>query len=431
MSGQAQALRATADARQPRVPGARRRDGRDGAAARRPDRAGLSADGRADRDPPARRHPRGARQGRARLPGVPARRDRSRRGPGAASPEPSRRRTSRPRSQAGTRPCDGSPSTSCSRSSSAWSSGAASAVRDAAPEIRVDADADAAVRSAIVAAIGARVGEAVDLTVDQVVAMDAIRDDLARPTPMLRLLQGDVGSGKTAVAAYALAATARAGFQGALLAPTDLLARQHLETVSALLEGVGHRGHAADRLAQGGRARRKALEAIASGQAQVVVGTHALLQDAVSFARPRARGHRRAASIRRRPARRARGEGRRAVAARPADDRDAHPADARPGPVRGPRRVRPADAAGRPGEDPDRRQATGRSRRRRGRRSARRPPLGHRTFVVVPLIEEGADDGDGAVAAESEAVRLRGLLAPAASRAWSTAGSSRPSGTPR
>ena len=69
--------------------------------------------------------------------------------------------------------------------------------------------------------------------------MAAIRDDLARPTPMLRLLQGDVGSGKTAVAAYALAATARAGLQGALLAPTDLLARQHLETVGALLEGVG------------------------------------------------------------------------------------------------------------------------------------------------------------------------------------------------
>ena len=59
--------------------------------------------------------------------------------------------------------------------------------------------------------------------------------DLARPTPMLRLLQGDVGSGKTAVAAYALAAVARAGLQGALLAPTDLLARQHLETVGALL----------------------------------------------------------------------------------------------------------------------------------------------------------------------------------------------------
>ena len=125
--------------------------------------------------------------------------------------------------------------------------------------------ADAAVRSAIVGAIGARIGEAVDLTVDQVVAMDALRDDLARPTPMLRLLQGDVGSGKTAVAAYALAATAQAGLQGALLAPTDLLARQHLETVSALLEGVGIGVTLADRLAQGGRqgqvARRRSRRA--------------------------------------------------------------------------------------------------------------------------------------------------------------------------
>ena len=83
--------------------------------------------------------------------------------------------------------------------------------------------------------------------------MTAIRADLARPTPMLRLLQGDVGSGKTAVAAYALAAAARAGLQGALLAPTDLLARQHLETVGALLDGPRHRRDAADRLAQGRR----------------------------------------------------------------------------------------------------------------------------------------------------------------------------------
>ena len=81
-------------------------------------------------------------------------------------------------------------------------------VRDAAPEIRVEVAADAAVRAAITEAIGAGVGEPIDLTVDQVVAIDAVRDDLARPTPMLRLLQGDVGSGKTAIAAYALGRTA-------------------------------------------------------------------------------------------------------------------------------------------------------------------------------------------------------------------------------
>ena len=100
---------------------------------------------------------------------------------------------------------------------------------------------------------------------------------------MLRLLQGDVGSGKTAVAAYALAAAARAGFQGALLAPTDLLARQHLETVGALLEDARHRRHAADRLAQGGRRGARPSTTSRSGQAAVVVGTHALIQESVSF----------------------------------------------------------------------------------------------------------------------------------------------------
>ena len=84
-----------------------------------------------------------------------------------------------------------------------------------------------------------KVGRPVELTFDQVAAIDAIRVDLAGVNPMLRLLQGDVGSGKTAVAAYALAAAAKAGFQGALLAPTDLLARQHRDTVGALLEGAG------------------------------------------------------------------------------------------------------------------------------------------------------------------------------------------------
>ena len=102
--------------------------------------------------------------------------------------------------------------------------------------------------------------------------MDDVRRDLAGTSPMLRLLQGDVGSGKTAVAAYALAAAARAGFQGALLAPTDLLARQHLETVGALLADLG-----IDVLLLAGSLkaaqRTRALEAIASGQASVIVGT--------------------------------------------------------------------------------------------------------------------------------------------------------------
>jgi ATP-dependent DNA helicase RecG len=143
---------------------------------------------------------------------------------------------------------------------------------------------DAELRDALRASLARRLGDGVALTADQVAAIDDIRTDLARPTPMLRLLQGDVGSGKTAVAAYALAAVARAGLQGALLAPTDLLARQHLATLGDLLEGTG----LAPTLLTGSLTadgRRKAGEAIRSGQAGVVVGTHALIQESVTFAR--------------------------------------------------------------------------------------------------------------------------------------------------
>ena len=100
---------------------------------------------------------------------------------------------------------------------------------------------------------------------------------------MLRLLQGDVGSGKTAVAAWALAAAARAGLQGALLAPTDLLARQHHRTLASLLEDA----NLPIELLTGSLAAssaRQTLELVASGMAAIVVGTHALLQDRVEFA---------------------------------------------------------------------------------------------------------------------------------------------------
>ena len=283
-------------------------------------------------------------------------------------------------------------------------------VRDAAPEIPVPPADDATVRSAIVGAIGARVGEAVELTVDQVVAMDALRDDLARPTPMLRLLQGDVGSGKTAVAAYALAATARAGLQGALLAPTDLLARQHLETVSALLEGVGI-GVTLLTGSLKADVKARSLEAIASGQALVVVGTHALLQDAVSFADLGLvvidEQHR--FGVDQRGALEAKAGGRSPhvllMTATPIPRTlgqvlyaDLDVSDLRTPPAG---RVKIRTGVKRPGD------LDGTWQKVREEAA-----LGHRTFVVVPLIEEGADDGDGAVAAESEAVRLAGLLAP-------------------
>ncbi|MFL5675794.1 MAG: ATP-dependent DNA helicase RecG [Chloroflexota bacterium] len=283
-------------------------------------------------------------------------------------------------------------------------------VRDAAPEISVDDTSDDAIRGAVVGAIGARVGEPVDFTADQITAIDAVRDELARPTPMLRLLQGDVGSGKTAVAAYALAAAAKAGFQGALLAPTDLLARQHLETVAALLEGVGL-GVTLLTGSLKADVKAKALEAIASGQAGVVVGTHALIQDAVTFANLGLvvidEQHR--FGVDQRGALEAKAGGRSPhvllMTATPIPRTlgqvlyaDLDVSDLRTPPAG---RV-PIRTGIRKSSDLD-----GTWRKVREEASA-----GHRTFVVVPLIEEGADEADGAVAAESEAVRLSALLDP-------------------
>ncbi len=114
--------------------------------------------------------------------------------------------------------------------------------------------------------------------------MSDVRTDLAGRHPMLRLLQGDVGSGKTAVAAYALAVAAGAGVQGALLAPTDLLARQHAVTLGDLLAPLG----IPVTLLTGslsGPGATTALEAIADGRAAVVVGTHALFSERVRYAR--------------------------------------------------------------------------------------------------------------------------------------------------
>ena len=150
--------------------------------------------------------------------------------------------------------------------------------------VGVSDDEDARLRDVIVAGLGRRVGRDVELTPDQAAAMSAVRGDLSRQVPMLRLLQGDVGSGKTAVAAFAMALVARSGGQAALLAPTDLLARQLADTIAALLEEAGM----SVTLLTGslsGPGRRSALEAIASGQAAIVVGTHALLQESVSYPR--------------------------------------------------------------------------------------------------------------------------------------------------
>ncbi|KGO99218.1 ATP-dependent DNA helicase RecG [Lysobacter defluvii IMMIB APB-9 = DSM 18482] len=121
------------------------------------------------------------------------------------------------------------------------------------------------------------------LTGAQARVFDELRADLACPVPMLRLVQGDVGSGKTVVAAMAALLAVAAGRQAALMAPTELLAEQHMANLAGWLEPLGVRvAWLAGKVT--GRARAAVLEQIASGQAQVVVGTHALMQEGVEFA---------------------------------------------------------------------------------------------------------------------------------------------------
>ena len=122
------------------------------------------------------------------------------------------------------------------------------------------------------------------LTGAQELAVAEVRRDLASGEQMGRLLQGDVGSGKTAVAALALADAAASGFQAALMAPTEILARQHYQRLAPMLEAAG-----VPTVLLTGRdttpERRARLAALASGQALVAIGTHALFQDAVRFDR--------------------------------------------------------------------------------------------------------------------------------------------------
>ena len=122
------------------------------------------------------------------------------------------------------------------------------------------------------------------LTGAQAQAVAEIRRDLASGKQMGRLLQGDVGSGKTAVAALALADAASSGFQSALMAPTEILARQHYEKLGPLLEAAGVASVLLTGRDTNGQ-RREKLAALASGHAQVAIGTHALFQDAVRFDR--------------------------------------------------------------------------------------------------------------------------------------------------
>jgi ATP-dependent DNA helicase RecG len=120
------------------------------------------------------------------------------------------------------------------------------------------------------------------LTGSQQMALAEIAADMARPDRMLRLLQGDVGSGKTVVALLAMARAAEAGGQSALMAPTEILARQHFATIAPLAGTAGLRA-AVLTGREKGRERAEILAGLEDGSIHFVIGTHALFQDAVQY----------------------------------------------------------------------------------------------------------------------------------------------------
>ena len=132
-----------------------------------------------------------------------------------------------------------------------------------------------------------------ELTAGQVAVCKEIESDLSQPHPMHRLLQGEVGSGKTIVAVRAMLAVVDSGGQAALLAPTEVLAAQHLRTIQKLLGDLGQGGMlgGSDKAtqvtlitgSQSAAARKEALAMAATGTAGIVIGTHALLGEKVEF----------------------------------------------------------------------------------------------------------------------------------------------------
>jgi len=121
-----------------------------------------------------------------------------------------------------------------------------------------------------------------DLTGSQQQAGAEIATDMAAPERMLRLLQGDVGSGKTVVAFLAMLNAVECGAQAALMAPTEILARQHLATIEPLARSAGLNAVLLTGREKG-KARDAVLSGLASGEIQIVIGTHALIQDDIAF----------------------------------------------------------------------------------------------------------------------------------------------------
>ena len=130
------------------------------------------------------------------------------------------------------------------------------------------------------------------LTKAQERVLREIVDDLRKPQPMSRLLQGDVGSGKTVVATAAMLLTVASGYQAVMMAPTEILAEQHYKTITELLESIGDKGHVPYPLSLNIRLLTGSLKPsekeeirreIAAGEVDIVIGTHALIQEGVEF----------------------------------------------------------------------------------------------------------------------------------------------------
>jgi ATP-dependent DNA helicase RecG len=135
---------------------------------------------------------------------------------------------------------------------------------------------DGKLRAKIVAALP------YEMTSSQQSAIAEIAADMAVPLRMIRLLQGDVGAGKTIVALMALATAVEAGAQGALMVPTEILARQHFASLGKIAEAVGLRlGLLTGR--EKGKVRDETLSALSSGEIDILIGTHALFQEGVTF----------------------------------------------------------------------------------------------------------------------------------------------------
>ena len=121
-----------------------------------------------------------------------------------------------------------------------------------------------------------------ELTRAQIRSVAAVAADLAKPHPMMRLLHGDVGSGKTIVAAFALAQAAENGFAGALMAPTEILAQQHFEKLSEMFSPSGEKCELLTGSIVGAK-RRETLARINGGESKIIIGTHALFQKGVEI----------------------------------------------------------------------------------------------------------------------------------------------------